>query len=449
MRREFFVSALVTVLVGCASQGNIVNEPLQTPDGSEQYSLRAFQEEWARDENALMLAFSGGGTRAAALSYGVLQELRDTRITGPAGEVRLLDEVHSISSVSGGSFTAAYYGLFGDRIFDDYERVFLRQNVQRALIWRVLNPLHWFSSFGRTEFAMDYYSSTVFQGADFRDMSRPGAPLILINATDLGGGLRFSFIQEYFDLLCSDLASFPVARAVTASSAVPVLFNPVVIKKYPGCEDKVRNWIKRARASVQGHPDLLKIVDAIEALADGDERSYLHFVDGGISDNLGLRALYEAVELNGGIENYVKETHRLPPRRLVLIAVDAATDKRPAFDGSPRQPSASEAMGAVTDIQLSRYSNDTLALMEKSLRKWAHELSSPGRVVEPYFILLSFDGIGDAQHRQFFNQIPTSFSLTEEQVDELITAGGELLGRNPEFRRLMTDVVAEYGSRSR
>ena len=77
------------------------------------------------DHLFVVLAFSGGGTRAAALSYGVLRQLRDVRFhvdaTGapvacaPAGspkckamERTLLDEVDVISSVSGGSFTAAY-----------------------------------------------------------------------------------------------------------------------------------------------------------------------------------------------------------------------------------------------------------------------------------------------------------------------------------------------------
>lgn len=101
------------------------------------------------DDNAVMLAFSGGGTWAAALSYGVLKELRDTPVPSSTGTGRLFDEIHSISSVSGGSFTAAYYGLHGDRIFDDYEKVFLRQNVQGALIHGLLNPLGWFSRSGR------------------------------------------------------------------------------------------------------------------------------------------------------------------------------------------------------------------------------------------------------------------------------------------------------------
>lgn len=96
---------------------------------------------WGSGDIGLMLAFSGGGTRAAALAYGVLEELRDTEIVIDGAPRRLLDETDLISSVSGGSFTSAYYGLHGDRIFDDFEEVFLRRNVQGQLIRGLLNPL--------------------------------------------------------------------------------------------------------------------------------------------------------------------------------------------------------------------------------------------------------------------------------------------------------------------
>jgi hypothetical protein len=64
-----------------------------------------------------MVAFSGGGTRAASLAYGVLQELADTEMMTAEGPRSLLNEIDMISSVSGGSFTSAYYGLYGDRLF--------------------------------------------------------------------------------------------------------------------------------------------------------------------------------------------------------------------------------------------------------------------------------------------------------------------------------------------
>ena len=89
---------------------------------------------------------------------------------------------------------------------------------------------------GRTERAIQFYEEHIFHHATFADMAKSNRPFIFINASDLGYGVRFSFIQEYFNLLCSDLSTYPVARAVAASSAVPVLFNPVVVENYAGCD---------------------------------------------------------------------------------------------------------------------------------------------------------------------------------------------------------------------
>ena len=95
-------------------------------------------------ETLVILAFSGGGTRAAAFSYGVLEFLRRTEIVRANGEkVRLLDAVGVITGVSGGSFTALAYGLYGDKLFADYEQRFLKRDVQGEIIARFFNPIHW------------------------------------------------------------------------------------------------------------------------------------------------------------------------------------------------------------------------------------------------------------------------------------------------------------------
>ena len=187
----------------------------------------------------MVLAFSGGGTRAAALAYGVLEELRDTTVVIDGVPRRLLDEVDTISSVSGGSFTSAYYGLYGERIFEEYKEDFLTRNIEGALVRGLFNPLRWFSSKGRTEMAVELYDKHVFHDATFADMQRQGGPLILINTSDLGYGVRFSFIQEY--LTCC-------ARTSTRSRCRgPSPPRP----RYPSCS--TRSWsrsIRTARAQV-------------------------------------------------------------------------------------------------------------------------------------------------------------------------------------------------------
>jgi len=439
--RLLSVTSLLLLLSACATRGVVVNTPGPVPDNEPSYSLRTFQQQWETDENALMLAFSGGGSRAAALSYGVLKELRDTPVTTVSGGKRLLDEVHSISSVSGGSFTSAYYGLHGDGIFDDYEDVFLRQNVEGALFRRLFNPLLWFSNTGRTEMAANYYDKTIFKGATFADLSQQEGPMIVINSSDLGYGVRFSFIQEYFTLLCSDLSTFPVSRAVTASSAVPVLFNPVVLRNYPECGTQLPDWLKAARARASGYPEMIMVVEGLETYYDRDDRQYAHFVDGGLTDNLGLRALYEIVSLSGGtMAEYNKKYNRTPPKRVVMISVNASTEPGHHMDSSDKQPSLGKTIGAMSDIQLLRYNTATIELMKKTLVSWTQGMSTEGHHVEPYFILLDFNGIHDPERRKALNQIPTSFNLSDEQVDLLIEAGGELLRTNPEFQRLLNDL---------
>ncbi len=116
---------LLAALTGCAHYP--INEPISQIDPDKGYRGKFARRDGQSQEVLLYLTFSGGGTRAAAFSYGVLEELRDTRVTFDGKERRLLDEVDAISAVSGGSFTAGYYGLFGDRIFQDFEARFLKK----------------------------------------------------------------------------------------------------------------------------------------------------------------------------------------------------------------------------------------------------------------------------------------------------------------------------------
>ena len=428
------------LLSGCASYGVIDNEPLTKSTSTQPYSIKNRAGKAGSDDIALTLAFSGGGTRAAALSYGVLEELRDTTIVIDGQPQRLLDEIDTISSVSGGSFTSAYYGLYGERTFEDYKDGFLTRDIEGKLFRGLFNPLRWFSSEGRTEMAVKLYENDVFHEATFADMRREGAPLILINASDLGYGVRFSFVQEYFDLLCSDINSFPVARAVTASSAVPLVFNPIVVEDYQDCKTAGKpEWMPAAAKHVAGDPELTDVLKGLESYNNKD-RQYAHFVDGGITDNLGLRAIYEVIEMSGGVQTFYTKSGHKPPRYAVVVSVNASTDPEPKMDLSNKQPSVSETIGAMSDVQLHRYNKATLEVMHKKMGQWAEKASTPDRPVTPYFVQLGFDNLETPEAQQYFNSVPTSFNLSEEQVDRLIEAGHELLRNNPDYQRLLADL---------
>lgn len=427
---------------GCASYGTVHNAAASPAEGVEgQYSLKAYEQTTQRsDDISMLVAFSGGGTRAAALAYGVLLELRDTGFPAGGSDRRMLDEMDGISSVSGGSFTSAYYGLHGDGIFEDYEEVFLRQDIQGSLISGILRPAQWFKSTGRTEMAVKLYEDKVFKGATFADLKKADGPLILINASDLGFGARFTFIQEYFDLLCSDISSYPVSRAVTASSAVPVLFNPVVVENFKHCKNELPIWLEATKKRLDEEARLEELVTDLESFYQENDRDYIHFVDGGITDNLGLRAIYEIIELSGGAVSMLKKTDREPPSKLVVLSVDASTNPPKVMDATTRQPSTAEVVGAISSIQLHRYNTATISLMQKAIDRWAAEASTPGQTVTPYFIHLGFKDLDESADIAFFNAVPTSFNLSDEQVDRLIQAGRDLLRSNPDFQRLLADL---------
>ena len=112
-------------LAGCATR--VWNTRIKPVAVEDRYEFKTRFPHLPRD-TFVVLAFSGGGTRAAAFSYGVLEKLRDTVVEVEGQPTRLLDLVDVITSVSGGSYTAAYYGLFGDRIFDDFSSRFLYRN---------------------------------------------------------------------------------------------------------------------------------------------------------------------------------------------------------------------------------------------------------------------------------------------------------------------------------
>ena len=433
---------IALLLSGCSTYGEIRNDPATKITANKPYSLKSFHKKFSDSDSFVILAFSGGGTRAAALAYGVLQELRDTRFTSSSGKrMRLLDEVDVISSVSGGSFTAAYYGLFGDKLFDDFETVFLNHHIEKQILKRFLNPFFLISPQGRTEAAIEYYQRTIFKYATFGDMMQhPDAPMIIINASDLGHGVRFSFTQEYFNLLCSDLSSFPVARAVTASSAVPLLFNPVVVKNHDKCGKELPLILQTTRNRAKKSAELQMILKGLNTYYNKGQRQYAHFVDGGITDNLGLRAIHDMLEVAGGAKSLMQRLKLRAPKRIVLISVDASTNPARLMDKTNRRPSLAETVGAMSSAQLYRYNVATVELLKNKLQQWAQQLSTPQHLVKPYFIKFGFKDLQSDQQKEFFNKIPTSFSLSPEQVNRLIKAGRQLIRGNVNYQRLLVDI---------
>ena len=362
-------------------------------------------------------------------------------VTGPP--TRLLDEVDAISAVSGGTFPAAYYGLFGDRIFEDFEGKFLHRNIQRSLVFEALRPKNMVRllspSFSRSLLAMEYYDRKVFDGATFADLSAAPGPHIHINATDLSHGFRFTFNQGQFDAICSDLGTLPVSAAVAASSAVPVLLSPITLKNYAGtCDFQSPPWLLEATRDGRGNRRRYEAARSFLDFANAESRPYIHLVDGGIADNLGLRYSIDLAEAAGGADQFFQIVGREPPEHFIVIVVNAETAPNPGIDLSSASPSFASLMNSVSGSQIRRYNLETLILTEVSLNEWAQTIArKTGKRIDARLIEIDFDSIPKEENRDYFKLIPTSFVLSDETVDDLRSVGRNLLRNNPSFQEFL------------
>jgi NTE family protein len=439
------VSLLCALATATAGRGcfRAVNVPIERYDPD--YGYRPNRKEIRRDRGDIFiyLAFSGGGTRAASLAYGVMKALQETRV-GEAGARTLLEEVDTISGVSGGSFPAAYYGLFGDRIFDDFEPRFLRRNIQGGIVWRALIPWNlvalitpWFS---RSDIAKGIYHKSVFEEATFQTLTDAKGPTVFINATDLSSGERFTFVQGQFDLICSDLQALPISYAVAASSAVPMLLSPISMRNHSGkCGFEPHPWLEEALANRRENPRRYRVAQSWMELHD-PEKQFLHLVDGGISDNLGLRAGLDILEAAGGIERAAAYMHAEVVDTMVIISVNAETDPDSTIDLSSAAPGFASMMNAVSGGQIRRYNFETLLLADELLRRSVREAQRAGRSIEGFLVEVGFENFADEKDRRYFKGIPTSFKLSDAQVDELIWAGRELLLDSRDYELLVQSV---------
>jgi NTE family protein len=442
---------------GCAHYP--INKPLEQVDVTTGYRGAYMKSPGSSDSLLVYLTFSGGGTRAAAFSYGVLEELRKTEVTIDGNKRRLLDEIDGISSVSGGSFTAGYYGLFGDRIFDDFEGRFLKKKVQRALTARVLfNPINWFRLaspyFDRSDLAAEYYDKHVFEGGTFGDITDREGPMIIMNATDMTYGIRLGFTQDAFDMICSDLSSFPVARAAAASSAVPMLLSPITLRNYAGnCGFTMPERFKALLKDRAVSERQFYLANNIEPFLDSQQKPYIHLVDGGVADNLGLRAILERIIAGNGVWKLMEGTPRENVNKVLIMVVNAETEPDSIWDRTEYIPPFGAVFSSYTKISIERYNEETIALLKESVKAWAEEVKTQrckGKTVstapgscwdfEFYVADVKFDLLEDEKERRYFKKLPTSFKLEPEQVDNLREVAQRILNKSPEFQRFLNDL---------
>lgn len=464
---SLFVLALFLLLGGCASRP--ANPAITHADPNAGYRFVTRPQYAAANENLVILAFSGGGTRAAAFSYGVLEFLRNTEVVGPKGnKSRLLDHVGVITGVSGGSFTALAYGLYGDKLFDDYEQRFLKRDVQGEIVSRSFSPTYWPSlasnGWGRSELAADLYDEILFNGATFGDLNRGKGPFIIASATDISTGARLPFTQATFDVLCADLNAVRLSRAAAASSAVPVVLTPITLNNYGGtCGYAPPGWIKPFADSVEPPRPAARATRHIKEEAefgDGVNRPYIHVVDGGVSDNLGMRSVLDSLEIMEALHSIGQPTPLDHVRRIIVFVVNSLSVPKTEWDKSEAGPATVEVLLKAAGVPIDHYSYEATELLRDKQARWramqqvrnsaafaankdpavTTALRTPDTTI--YAIDVSFATLTDKADLDYLNELTTSFSLSGEEVDRLRAAAGKIIMASPDFQRLLQDVGA-------
>ena len=456
LKSIFVIYCLLNLLSGCVAskQPLYLLESVDTGDGyylSNSPSSRS-------DSMLLILSFSGGGTRAASLAYGVLQALEQTTVTIDGKTMTLLDEVDVITSVSGGSYTAAYYGLFGKRIFQDYESAFLKRNFQSDLYRLVLNPWNWStlasSSFDRSDLIAQYLNTTLFQDATIGDLQRPDTPFIMINASETGFATQVAFEQRQFDMFCLDVSKIPVGVAVMASSAVPLAFTPITFENQTDrCENKLPRWARTALETGDRNSRRFYLAGKYKSFKDAKNFPYIHLYDGGLTDNLGLRSIINVVERQGGAWNALKIMGHENVRKAVVIVVDAKSSS--AIDASlDKQIKFKDALNSALNVSINSLSFETISMMREIMSGWRNEITSSRcweyarqnrdqtdcYVIDPYLIEVSFEQLESAQKSHQLVRIPTTFNLSGAQVDLIKASAAQILHNSPQFNKLLKDL---------
>jgi predicted acylesterase/phospholipase RssA len=449
LKRLAVIAALI--IAGCAHYPANPRLDAISPDAGYRYSV--VRQQPAIDRPFVLLAFSGGGTRAAAFSFGLMEQLRLVEYTSPGGSKRrLLDDVEIISSVSGGSFTSAYYALFPERFFSDFPDRFLKRNIQRGLLVGLFNPYNWIRlaspDFSRIDMADEYYMNTIFEGKTFADLLRKpkgSAPFLVLNATDISIAHRFEFTQDQFDLLCSDLSGVTLSRAVAASSNFPVAFAPLTVDIYKEQCGPPPPWVELGLDREKNPKRRVSEASAARSYRDPD-RLFAHLLDGGISDNLGLRGPFQAVTTTDSAWSILKAANLGQLGRLMVIAVNAKTTKQRTWDAESSPPGIGAVLDVVMNGPMDDVSYDSLEMTDghfKQMKQLARTVDSCNkrlardcpnapRIANPIttdftFAELTFDDIPDPRLRQCLQGLPTSFSLPEKTIGLLRAAAGHLL----------------------
>jgi NTE family protein len=455
-------AVLIFLLSGCQLPIPAVNQPLTKvaagrPLYTPGYALLPMLTE-PRGQIIFIAAFSGGGKRSAAFAHGVLRGLRNITVVENGAPRRLLDELDAITAVSGGSFPAMHYGLYRERSFDTFPADFLNRDIESYIYGTYLLPWNiarvMATDYGTNDRMAEIYDDVMFHGATYADLRRQGLPVISVDATDIALGTMFSFTQSYFNLLCSDLDRFPVARAVAASNGFPVIFSPITLTSYTRDCGGVRPPTA-VPASWANSPNELSrralLARMTNTYLDPTRTEYVHLMDGGIADNMALRyAINAMIGLDEDSDTFRRVARQA--RRVLVLSVDGQAGTDPELSRQRTVTGLGEIFSAVSGTQIDAYNFETLKLQNNRLEDFVDSLKrarcAEARIINGHncsdvlgeLVHLSLSDVADPQTRARLQAIRTGLTIPADDVALLVNAGEQLVQQDQQIRQLIASL---------
>jgi NTE family protein len=453
---------VVIAALGLGACATVYNLPLNRPSAAPFVSASSPTEQSGENDGTIIgLAFSGGGTRAAAFAYGVLDQMARMPSPGRGQSRDLIDHVGLVSGVSGGSVIAAYFGLKGRAGLADFRQRFLTQDLMAELRTRVglINVSRALGGGVNTDNQLrDWLNVHLYEDATFGTLLAQRRPIVLINATDIYSRTPFVFAPVTFAAMCSDLTEYPLAEAVAASAAVPGAFAPIVVETFPGqCQAPLAEGMQRAAKDPATSPQLHAFAMALERSRTGEVK-FIKLLDGGLVDNYGLSGITITRAAAGTPYGPLQPAEAVNLRRLLFLVVDAGQGPGGAWSQTVEGPAGEALISAVVGVVVDANSQASYAAFEGTMRSWREAMVSWRCGLKPDDVArlrtkagpwncrdlkiivgrISFGQL-DAERAKRLRAVPTSFSLPVESVDELARAGADALQASPTLKAFLRD----------
>ena len=455
-----WIALCAITLSGCAT--TIHNEPINLPLMAPIPEVAGAGRRTATNgEDVLVgLTISGGGMRAAAFAFGVLSEFDHTQVRSSKTAGSLLEHIDFLSGVSGGAVTAAYFGLKGRDALMDFRERFLMRNAEESLAVG-FTPTNVYRAYqGGVNDAQHFprwLDDNLFHGATFNDLGPQRRSRIWINASDIYNRTSFVFSDATFGAICSDLGSYPIASAVAASAAMPVVFAPVVLQTYPDrCQSKIPAWVERAQHNPATPPLLKESAAAITSYRDGSV-PYIKLLDGGLVDNYGLSGFTIARLSADTPYAPLSAQQAMKIRRVLFLVIDGGRGPAGDWARTAEGPTGPEIVMAAADtaIEFERtvelhglrphhvgVAGDAGALALRAVGGGPHPPRESGDAdcgdLKFFVGRVNFEDLGH-QRASELSAVPTRLKLAPADVDMVVTAGRDALRANPTFRAFLAN----------